>query len=75
MSDRYSSDALSEQLISRATGSKLIPGNSIKILKDAEENYPAWIDAIRNAKASVYFESYIIYEDEIGNRFAELLIS
>ncbi len=75
MSDAFLSNALSEQLISRATGSELVPGNRVKILKDAGENYPAWIEAIRSAKETIYFESYIIYEDEIGNQFADLLAS
>jgi cardiolipin synthase len=75
MSDPFLSNALSEQLISRATGSELVPGNRIKILIDGRENYPAWIEAICSAKETIFFESYIIYEDEIGNQFADLLVS
>lgn len=75
MSDPFSLTSLSEQLFSRASGSELVAGNGLRILKDAKENYPAWLDAISTANSHIYFESYIIYEDEIGNRFADLLAS
>jgi len=51
----------------------LIGGNQVRLLKDARENYPAWLDAIRQAKRHVHFESYIIHDDEIGRQFAEAL--
>ena len=37
---------LAEQAFSRATGGPLIAGNGLRLLKDARENYPAWLDAI-----------------------------
>jgi cardiolipin synthase len=43
------------------------------VLRNAEENYPAWLDAIRGARRSIHFESYIIHEDETGREFAEAL--
>ncbi len=64
---------LAEQAFSRAAGAPLIPGNSVRLLKDAGENYPAWLDAMRSAKKSIHFESYIIYDDEIGEMFAEVM--
>jgi cardiolipin synthase len=66
---------LAEQAFSRAAGAPLIAGNSVQILKDALENYPAWLDAMRSAKKSIHFESYLINEDAIGNQFAEVLAS
>jgi cardiolipin synthase A/B len=50
-----------------------VTGNSVRILKDAGENYPAWLDAIKSAKRKIYFESYIIHEDEQGLRLADAL--
>jgi cardiolipin synthase len=47
----------------------------MRLLKDAQENYPAWLGAIGAAKRHVYFESYIIHEDKIGEIFAEALIA
>ena len=65
---------LADQMFSRAAGAPLILGNSLRLLKDATENYPAWLDAIQNATQTIHFESYIIHDDEVGNRFAEALI-
>ncbi len=62
-----------EQAFWRAAGARLIPGNSARILKDATENYPAWLEAIESARHTIHFESYIIHEDEQGKVFAEAL--
>jgi cardiolipin synthase len=62
-----------DQAFSRAAGAPLIAGNNVRLLRDAEENYPAWKEAIRNARRTVYFESYIIHDDDIGREFADLL--
>ena len=71
---RASVQALANQAFSRAAGAPLIEGNSVQILKDAKENYPVWLDAIRLAKRHIHFESYIIHEDDVGWSFAEALI-
>ncbi len=65
---------LADQAFSRAAGAPLIPGNSLRLLKDATENYPAWLDAIGNAKQSIHLENYIICDDVVGHRFADALI-
>ena len=64
---------LAEQAFTRAAGAPLIPGNSVRILKDAKENYPAWLEALSSAKKSIHFESYIIRDDDTGGRFADAL--
>jgi cardiolipin synthase len=66
---------LAEQAFSRTAGAPLVPGNSIRLLKDAGENYPAWLEAIRSAQQIILFESYIIYDDNIGQQFADALIA
>jgi cardiolipin synthase len=66
---------LAEQAFSRATGGPLIAGNGLRLLKDARENYPAWLDAIAGATRFVHFESYIIHDDAAGERFSEALIA
>ena len=71
--DRSPVRALANQAFSRAAGASLIEGNAVRLLKDAAENYPAWLDAIRGAKRYIHFESYIIHEDEAGWEFAEAL--
>jgi cardiolipin synthase len=65
---------LSGPAFSRAAGAPLIEGNHVRLLKDARENYPAWLEAIRSARRHIHFESYIIHEDSAGHRFAEALI-
>jgi cardiolipin synthase A/B len=62
-----------DEAFSRAAGAPLVLGNSIRLLRDARENYPAWIDAIKSARKWIHFESYIIHDDETGRTFADLL--
>jgi cardiolipin synthase len=68
----YSSPA-GYQAFSRAAGALLIPGNNVRLLRDARENYPAWLDAIGLAQRRIHFESYIIHSDDVGRQFAEAL--
>ncbi|MBM3548835.1 MAG: cardiolipin synthase B [Alphaproteobacteria bacterium] len=65
--------ALAAQAFSRAAGAPLIDGNRVRILEDARENYPAWLEAIRSAKRRIHFEAYFIRDDETGRSFAEAL--
>ncbi len=64
---------LAEQVLSRTAGAPLVSGNALRLLKDARENYPAWIEALLSARKFIHFESYLIHEDEVGRRFAEIL--
>jgi cardiolipin synthase len=66
---------LADQAFSRAAGAPLIGGNAVRLLRDAAENYPAWLEAIRNAQYHVHFESYIIHDDAAGEEFAQALIA
>lgn len=66
---------LAEQAFSRAAGAPLVGGNQIRLLKDAAENYPAWLAAIGAARHHIYFENYIIRDDITGRRFADALIA
>jgi cardiolipin synthase len=64
---------LADDALSRTAGAPLIGGNDVRLLEDARENYPRWLEAIRTAKAHVHFENYFIQEDEIGREFADAL--
>ena len=64
---------LVDQAYERTTGAALVWGNSVRLLKDAEENYPAWLEAIKSARRTIHFESFIIHEDEVGREFADAL--
>ncbi len=65
---------LANQAFARAAGAPLVEGNRIRLLQDARENYPAWLDAIRRAQQRIHFENYIIYDDAVGREFADALI-
>lgn len=60
-------------LIERATGVALVPGNLFRVLNDGRENYPAWEAALLSARRSVHFEMYIVHADTCGRRFRDLL--
>jgi cardiolipin synthase len=65
---------LATQLFSRASGAPLREGNRVVLLKDARENYPAWLRAIEGARSTIHFEMYIIHEDAQGRMFADALL-
>lgn len=69
-SDRAS---LLDRAFSRAAGARRVEGNQVRLLRDATENYPAWLDAIASAREYVHFESYIIRDDASGREFAGAL--
>ena len=62
------------QVFSRTSGAPLCDGNRVVLLKDAAENYPAWLRAIDVAQRTIHFEMYIIHEDAQGTLFAEALL-
>src|SRR5690349_15004840 len=66
---------LADQAFSRASGAPLRDHNSVTLLRDAAENYPRWLDAIRSARRTIHFEMYIIHEDEQGRLFADALLA
>ena len=64
---------LAEQALSRTAGAPLVPGNQVRLLKNARENYPAWLAAIAAAQRTLFFENYIIENDPVGQRFVDAL--
>lgn len=56
-------------------GSPLVVGNKVDLLVDGPTTYDSMFAAINNAKDHINLETYIIEDDEIGRRFADLLIS
>src|SRR5689334_4578830 len=59
--------------MTRAAGAPASEGNAIRLLRDADENFPAWRAAIEGAQRSVLFECYIIANDALGRSFGALL--
>lgn len=67
------SSVLAERAFLRTTGADAIHGNAVRLLIDAHENFPAWLEAIRSAQRAILFEMYIVDDDDIGRAFAEAL--
>jgi cardiolipin synthase len=65
--------ALAARAFGRATGAQSSEGNAARMLLDARENFPAWLDAIRRAQRLILFECYIVDDDEVGHEFARAL--
>lgn len=63
-----------DSALSRAAGSRPIPGNSVAPLIDGPDTYEAMYDLIRRAERWIHLENYIIRSDSVGLTFAELLI-
>lgn len=57
-----------------ATGVPLIAGNKITLLFDGPQTMTEMIAAITTAKNHINLETYIFDHDELGQRFADLLI-
>src|SRR5919106_1260117 len=62
------------RLVEALTGAPLRDGNRIEVLRNGDEIFPAMLDAIRNAKHSVDFATYVYWTGSICPEFAEALI-
>ncbi|MFZ6674754.1 cardiolipin synthase [Undibacterium sp. Xuan67W] len=58
-----------------ATGSPLVAGNKVTLLYDGPQTMTAMTEAIKAAKDHINLETYIFDQDELGIRFADLLIA
>lgn len=54
-------------------GPPLIDGNKVTALFNGDEIFPPMLAAIRGAKETINFESYIYWSGEIGQQFADAL--
>lgn len=57
-----------------ATGRPLIAGNQVKLLFDGPQTMAAMMQAIESARDHINLETYIFDQDELGLKFADLLI-
>jgi cardiolipin synthase A/B len=64
---------LAERAFARAAGAPSTEGNAVRLLCDARENFPAWLEALARAGRYILFESYIVENDRVGREFANLL--
>ena len=54
-------------------GPPLAPGNRVTALFNGDQIFPPMLEAIRSAKTSIDFESYIYWSGPIGRQFADAL--
>ncbi len=61
-------------LIESVSGSPLVAGNKVTLLIDGPVTYDAMFKGIQNAKDHINLETFMFEDDEVGRRFADLLL-
>ena len=56
-------------------GSPLTTGNRVQLLQDGPATYRAMLAAIEGARDHINMETYILEDDEVGERFVQALIA
>lgn len=59
--------------IGKVTGRRLLAGNQVEPLVDGDAAYPAMLEAIREARRSISFATYIFETTGIGRAFVDAL--
>jgi cardiolipin synthase len=54
-------------------GPSLVDGNKVDTLLNGEQIFPAMLDAIRAAKKTITFETYIYWSGNVGKAFADAI--
>ncbi len=54
-------------------GPSVLQGNSVTALNNGDEIFASMLEAIKSARKTITFETYIYWSGEIGNDFAEAL--
>jgi cardiolipin synthase A/B len=69
-------DILERQVVvvESVTESPLTKGNKVTLLADGQAAYAAMFQVIQNAKNNINLETFIIEDDEVGRKFAGLLL-
>jgi cardiolipin synthase len=66
-------DAQFKRSMSVLLGPPLLPGNKVETLLNGDEIFPAMLEAIRAARRTIDFETYIYWSGAIGKEFADAL--
>jgi cardiolipin synthase len=66
-------DAQFRREMSVLLGPTITTGNRVVDLQNGDEIFPAMLEAIRSARRTINFETYIYWSGEIGREFAEAL--
>jgi cardiolipin synthase A/B len=54
-------------------GPAILPGNRVTALQNGDQIFPAMLEAIRGARESITFETYIYWSGDIGQQFSDAL--
>lgn len=54
-------------------GPTIVDGNSVEALQNGQEIFPSMLAAVRSARTSIAFETYIYWSGDIGREFADAL--
>jgi len=54
-------------------GPPIVEGNKVEVLINGDQIFPAMLKAIREAKKTITFETYIYWSESIGREFADAL--
>jgi cardiolipin synthase len=73
--DRHyaTADAQFERSMGVLLGPPVVAGNQVELLLNGERIFPSMLEAIRNARHTISFETYIYWSGSIGEEFAEAL--
>ena len=55
-------------------GPPVLDGNRYEVLLNGDRIFPSMLEAIRGARETINFETYIYWSDEIGRDFADALV-
>lgn len=62
-----------ERCMSHLLGPPLVQGNRITCLLNGDQIFPAMLDALRSAKHTINFETFIYWSGAIGKEFGDVL--
>ena len=55
-------------------GPNFLPGNNVTTLVNGDQIFPSMLAAIRSAKQSINFETYVFWDGEIARQFIDALV-
>ena len=59
--------------MSQLLGPAIVPGNRVTALQNGDQIFPSMLEAIRGARESITFETYIYWSGNIGQQFSDAL--
>ncbi len=65
--------SVAERTLDRTLDTCSVKGNAVKLLRDGTAAYPAMLEAIHSARVSIFLQSFIIADDEIGHYILKTL--